>query len=360
MKICTKCLQEKPFSEFSPKKGRPGQKLGWRSRCKECTRQIHREKYNKRPRKRLYGKTKSTPIISTTKTCNRCKRRLFINEFYQECQNPTRNWHYSSRCKSCCSVQQKPYTKSKGYRRPSESLLEHRLIEAKRSAVRHYRPKHGYRELQFTIGVKDIRELLIAQTTNDIVKCAATGVELDIINKNIPLSPSIDRIDNRFGYTRKNIRIVALIYNLARNSWTDEVVNKSILQSYKPVVYDWSYMVNNWWNRKIHKGCLKNGIYTNQGSRTHKPYLFTIVKQDLFDLIVKQTVNDLLRCAATNVVLTSDSTHPLYPSIDRIDCQRGYEPNNIRITSRLFNLARNKWDDQITLEALFKIRGSLT
>jgi hypothetical protein len=41
-----------------------------------------------------------------------------------------------------------------------------------------------------------------------------------------PRKASIDRIDQRLGYVRGNVRLVALIANYARHSWTDETVEQ--------------------------------------------------------------------------------------------------------------------------------------
>ena len=54
--------------------------------------------------------------------------------------------------------------------------------------------------------------------------CQVTGVKLrwdPDISKD-PLCPSLDRIDSNKGYTPENTRIVSWIYNLGRNSYTDD------------------------------------------------------------------------------------------------------------------------------------------
>ncbi len=100
---------------------------------------------------------------------------------------------------------------------------------------------------------------------------------------------------------------------------------------------------------------VKAGFYNHNGIKIP----FTIKINDLKVLIADQSIDGSLRCAATRVVLnTTDRSHPLYPSIDRIDNNHGYEPSNIRITSRLYNLARNTWTDIQTIESIAQALAS--
>jgi hypothetical protein len=57
--------------------------------------------------------------------------------------------------------------------------------------------------------------------------CAITGLKLvsKVFDDNQPKSPyqaSLDRIDNAKGYTKDNVRFVCLMFNYARNNFTDE------------------------------------------------------------------------------------------------------------------------------------------
>ena len=51
--------------------------------------------------------------------------------------------------------------------------------------------------------------------------CQVTGMPLDFYGVAAPFSPSVDRIDSQRGYEPDNIRIVVLMFNLARRNWQD-------------------------------------------------------------------------------------------------------------------------------------------
>jgi hypothetical protein len=57
--------------------------------------------------------------------------------------------------------------------------------------------------------------------------CEVTGIELELGGAPYAaFSPSIDRIDPDLGYTKKNTRLVCLIYNSAKHVNTDKDVLK--------------------------------------------------------------------------------------------------------------------------------------
>jgi len=73
--------------------------------------------------------------------------------------------------------------------------------------------------------------------------CPLTGWEIELpINttgfriKRDPHNASLDRIDNDKDYVKGNVRYIALIANLARNSWDDKAViefARSVVQQHK-------------------------------------------------------------------------------------------------------------------------------
>lgn len=71
----------------------------------------------------------------------------------------------------------------------------------------------------------DLKELWLSQDG----KCPFTGCELTLREFNdkrrsIPYDASLDRIDNSKGYIKGNVRFVSLMFNLARQSWSDNDV----------------------------------------------------------------------------------------------------------------------------------------
>lgn len=63
-----------------------------------------------------------------------------------------------------------------------------------------------------------------------------------------------------------------------------------------------------------------------------------------------------MQCEVTGVKLewSPGSKHPLLPSLDRIDPNKGYTPENTRVTSWIFNRARGTFSDQEVLDYIVK------
>lgn len=73
------------------------------------------------------------------------------------------------------------------------------------------------RSIPFDLEIPEIYELM--KSTD--FRCAISGVSFSkqVTGWRDPWAPSIDRIENRHGYTRDNVRIVSLIANTAMNAW---------------------------------------------------------------------------------------------------------------------------------------------
>lgn len=73
------------------------------------------------------------------------------------------------------------------------------------------------------ITIEFLKELLINQNNC----CSVSNIPFELSYKELsPWSLSIDRIDSAKCYTKDNIRLVCLMYNLAKNIWTDNDVIK--------------------------------------------------------------------------------------------------------------------------------------
>lgn len=55
-------------------------------------------------------------------------------------------------------------------------------------------------------------------------KCYISGIALTLKLNHTPYQASLDRIDNSMGYIEGNVRFVALIYNYAKNTFSDQEV----------------------------------------------------------------------------------------------------------------------------------------
>lgn len=74
--------------------------------------------------------------------------------------------------------------------------------------------------ISFDLDLEWLREEIIRQE----YCCARTGLEFVYDTQYSPWQPSIDRIDGTGGYTRDNVQIVCLMYNLTKNSASDDEV----------------------------------------------------------------------------------------------------------------------------------------
>jgi len=350
-KKCTKCLNSLPVDKFRKKKRRPGQKHGLTARCIDCLNKSARERYHARKaaaQKNVSRRKEKNNLQPDHKVCSNCLKELPFDAFFPCCKEPTSAWHYDSKCKECKKLTYKKYSKS-DYTRPSSLKIEHKLIESKRKKVKDGKIRTAIGHKSFSIGIKDVRRIL--EECN--MKCSVTGVEL-LDTMSDPLSPSIDRIDNARGYEPNNIRIVALTYSLCRNKWDDIDACAAIYGLNTENNQDWGWAEHETIKQRTKSAI--NGIYTNPGSL--RKYKFNLIESDIRQTILDHSSDGILRCGLSGVPLDNRISGPLAPSIDRINSRRGYKSDNIRITARCINLAKWKWDDNIFLDAVDKIRDA--
>lgn len=210
------------MENFGVRKSRPGQMPGRKARCKKCINDLCRTLYY--PYRAMTPKVKEEIQPVTDKRCRTCGDCLPITEFSPQCKEPIREHHWLPHCKECFASKHRG-RKAAGYKKPRGSLAL-RMWESKaknvKMMVHHMKGTNASRrhQLEFTLTVANIQAIIDAQTTDGVLRCAATGVALEDI-KAMPLSPSLDRIDCGGGYTPENVRVVALLYNLARRKWDD-------------------------------------------------------------------------------------------------------------------------------------------
>lgn len=181
MRTCSKCHVEKDESEFSPI---GGPSKGLRGDCKACVAEAmkrHRALPSTKARMKAYC---SRPDVRAK--ANAFRRSDEGKESYRRraSQNPGFVLSYAL------------YRAVK--RRPTENPVTH-------------------------------AELLEMFHSSD-GRCAVTGLKLTWMSgKASPTSISIDRIDNKKGYTKDNVRLVCYMVNLFRNRWDDETMYEMAL-----------------------------------------------------------------------------------------------------------------------------------
>lgn len=84
-KICTKCEEEKPTTEFYKSSGH---KDGIQSTCKMCTRDIDKERSSKRQESYRLSHPKET-VDTTHRVCSKCKIDKPIEQFWKDNSNKT-------------------------------------------------------------------------------------------------------------------------------------------------------------------------------------------------------------------------------------------------------------------------------
>lgn len=70
------------------------------------------------------------------------------------------------------------------------------------------------------------------------------------------------------------------------------------------------------------------------------------------DDVARCYIRSGMRCALTSCSFTTDKAEgahkaPFAPSIDRIDCRKGYTPDNIRLVCVAVNYALGEWGEEI-------------
>lgn len=86
-----------------------------------------------------------------------------------------------------------------------------------------------------------------------------------------------------------------------------------------------------------------------RGSAKQRGHECTITAEDVEAMLAPMT------CSVTGLPLSlghdgDTSRNPWAPSIDRVDCSKGYVPGNVRVVCVLYNLARSDFRDEDLLK----------
>lgn len=157
------------------------------------------------------------------KSCPKCATVKPLSEFYN---NNGRKSGKRSNCKDC----------DRRYRSTYLSKPENRAKNCRNQAEYRTDPETRAKKI---LNAAIQRDPDCAVTLDHVLNgirreyCPVTGIKFDLTrdgpwSKNRrynPYSPSLDRIDSRFGYTNENTRIVIWQYNLMKGELTDEEVD---------------------------------------------------------------------------------------------------------------------------------------
>lgn len=130
-------------------------------------------------------------------------------------------------------------TRDLRHARAALESLSRELCSGWRSS--HDDPNVGWKEIAKTVyarqrGSARMREMAFDLTPGDIYalmkstgfRCAVSGIPFSKRGstrwQRDPWAPSVDRIENRHGYTKDNVRIVCLAANIAMSDWGYDVV----------------------------------------------------------------------------------------------------------------------------------------
>lgn len=160
------------------------------------------------------------------KKCSKCNIIKNEKDFYR----PKK----SSTCKICHLNITREYKRKK---RENAEYRENEKIKQKQRRVRLWQNTLLHdcksRNLEFNLDINHINELYKKQNG----KCYWFGVELiPSIEKKHPQQPSIDRIDNNFGYVKGNVVLSCYSANIGRNE-TNQETWVEFLKLIKPNIY---------------------------------------------------------------------------------------------------------------------------
>lgn len=205
---------------------------------------------------------------------------------------------------------------------------------------------HAYRrKIKFDITPKDLYKIWIQQNKT----CALTGLPLTIaINgKNIPTiqTASVDRIDNNLGYIKNNVWFVHKTINRIKNTISINMLIFFANMISNPIVHNKPYHSiyckhnKNWAGYGNISNSLWNG-YTNNINRKSKTLELNLTIKDVWGKFQQQQGY----CALTGLPLEFYTPYEYRchnkiktASLDRIDSNLGYIPNNVQWIHKTVN-----------------------
>lgn len=281
----------------------------------EAVRAHYRDRYRNEPGRRDYLIRKSAERY----------RRVREDPIYRErCARKNSAWYRTNRD---AALEKKRRWREEN---PAKAILHQVQGNLRRSRERH---------LESSLTLEDVERLLAPMT------CAVTGHGLHWgrsgAHRLNPWAPSIDRVDNAAGYAPGNVQLVCWAYNQLKGEWTDDIARRALLSLA---------------GRREPAG---EPEFDAAGRAT---YLLGAARRRArvagrdFDLSaewVEERIADGA-CSVTGMPfsLARGRFHkaPFAPSLDRVDCSRGYTRDNVRVTSVWWNVGRADLPDGVVRE----------
>jgi len=285
------------------------------------------------------------------------------------CKDCSREKSRIAQAKYRCTPRGRKIYKRNAERRRTDPVLRARRQECERrwasspggySAV--LLKKHRARNRDMGAPPPDYTLAELAQRLSAHPYCCVTGARLSTgpsgrgVGQMRPWAASIDRIDPSRPYTRDNIRITCVIYNLAKYIFSDDELRDTVLHLLgmrRYVLRAGESWANPNSRPRRAKGYLAselagraNSIDVRQSRRSSHPISADWVRSRLS--------HDALFGA--RLVVSPRVRHPLQPSIDRIDPTGAHDQNCCRVVALIVNEALHAFENgEEELRRLFRL-----
>jgi hypothetical protein len=292
------------------------------------------------------------------KTCTKCKLKQTDKSWCEDCRKAYLKKYRESKKEHIKILNKEWREKNKEYCKEVKfqyfRSLKGRLIELNRSASRRAKK----RNLSFDLSADFLQQLWNSQKG----LCAITRLPLIIpqgtSGKANPFSPSVDRIDPTIGYLRHNVRLTCYAVNCCLHDFGIKVFHRIATAYLKNIILDFSFTPNkkilsprgrqDKKYRESKKGTVSNLFNQSRRNANALKCKFSLTKQMLHELFVKQNNCCSLTKIPFNLCFFDVcSSNPFRPSVDRINSNKGYTQDNIRIVCVSVNYALNEFGEQI-------------